>query len=273
MNPQAATRTTASLAILLAASAGCILPDDGIVVSDPQLLNRSAVRIVEPLRLSQEANDACDELDPDIENEICPQPPPNPEALLPHFLDPQEYLFCSCPMGSVDSEAQPNFEIYVEDRDQDVDGNYDDIYAALLLDYTPENSKPYKSIRYREYVNPQDPIPQAGSYQPLGRHNQTLRVLGLGNADRNFDFCNGATDTALEAGFHTLTVIVSDRPWFTPEDVMLEGEEILEGVIQEGVPDFVEGATFDLSTYVFYCTAADEDPCQSSQCKTIEEPL
>ncbi len=258
MRHLAATLTPSSLAILLAASTGCVLPDQYISVNDEQILNRSAVRIVEPLQLSLEAEEACDG--------NCPQPPPDdPADLLPHFLDPQEYVFCSCPMGSVDGQAQPNFPIYIEDRDQDIDGEYDDIYGALLLDYTPENSKPYSSIRYREYVNPQEPVPQAASieYQPIGRRDPILRELRLGNENRNFDFCNGATDTALEAGFHTLTVIVSDRPWFTPED----------GVIQEGVPDFVQGASFDISTYVFYCTAADVDPCQSSQCVTTEEPL
>lgn len=275
MRHLAAALTTSRLAILLATSAGCVLPDQNINVSDEQILNRSAVRIVEPQQLSLEAEEACDEHNQEVEFENCPQPPPDPANLLPHFLDPQEYVFCSCPMGSVDSQAQANFPIYIEDRDQDIDGEYDDIYAAILLDYTPENTKPYTSIRYREYVNPQNPVPLATNieYQPIGRHDQALRELRLGNENRNFDFCNGATDTAIEAGFHTLTVLVSDRPWFTTEDVMLEDGGVQEGVIQEGVPNFVQGASFDLSTYVFFCNAADVDPCQSSQCKTLEEPL
>ncbi|HFE44938.1 MAG TPA: hypothetical protein ENJ18_05505 [Nannocystis exedens] len=268
MRPEIAALAPASLALLLIASAGCILTDEDINVSDEQILNRNAVRIVEPLQLSREAREACNR-----ENGGCPQPPPDPEYVLPHFLDPKEYVFCSCPMGSVDSQAQPRFSIYIEDRDQDADEQYDDIYAALFLDYTPDNPKPYTSIRYPEYVDPQEPIPLASSieYQPIGRNDPILRELVLGNDSRGFDFCNAATDTALEAGFHTLTVVVSDRPWFTPE-IEKDGE-ILKGVIQEGVPDFLNGASFDLSTYVFYCTAAEEDPCQASQCETTQEPL
>lgn len=257
-------------ALLLAAtgvgSLSCVIPDIYINVNDESILNRTPVRIVEPLRLSPEAEEACDDYDPMIE--VCPQPPPeDPTRVLPHFLDPNEdqYLFCSCPARRYDAKARPPFTIYVEDRDEDAEGNNDELYAALLVDYDPNNPRPYDSVRYRSYVNPQEPIPLASSieYEPINRHDSILRELRLGNENLNFDFCNGATDTALDPGFHTLSVLVTDRPWFTPDD----------GVIQEGVPDFIEGATFDVSTYVFFCDARDVEPCQSTQCKVLGDPL
>lgn len=271
--PRRATETGLAAALLLTATGvglSCVIPDLDINVNDESILNRTPVRIVEPLRISREAEEACDDLDPMFSGELCPQPPPeDPTLVLPHFLDPNanegEYLFCACPAGRIDAKARPNFAIYVEDRDEDAQGTYDELYAALLLDYDPNNLKPYNSVRYRSYVNPQEPIPLAASieYEPIGRHDPILRELRLGNENLDFDFCNGATDTALDPGFHTLSVMVTDRPWFTPDD----------GVIQEGVPNFVEGATFDVSTYVFFCTARDVDPCQSTQCVELGDPL
>jgi len=254
------------LGVLAMACAACFIPDRDIQVNDESITNRSPVRIVEAVQISDEALTACDDSDPLLQE--CPQPQ-LPEDVLPHFLDPDisEFAFCSCPPGSTDAKARPNFPIYIEDRDENPDADdgdrLDEIYAALILDYNASNHRPFTSVRYRTYINPQEPVPLAGdiTYQPIGRHGQKLRELRLGNENLDFDFCNGATDTALDPGFHTLTVIVSDRPWFTPDD----------GFIQEGVPDFTNAATFDVTRYVFRCNASDVEPCQSSQCISGEE--
>jgi hypothetical protein len=196
----------------------------------------------------------------------CPQPPPEQSSdVLPHFLDPVAnplYAFCSCPIGQQDTFARPNFPIYIEDRDEDAERNVDDLYAALLLDPSPSNPNPQTAVRYRIYVNPQDPIPRASSieYNPIGRADPLLRELRLGNEFRDFDFCNGGSDVPLTEGMHALVVMITDRPWFTPTS----------GAIQEGVPDLAAGATFDALTYVFSCASSTSERC-ASQCKPIEE--
>jgi len=258
-----------ALALGLAVAA-CVIPDRDILIVTGAVTNRYAVRVVEPTRLTAEAEDACD--DPDTEvAEKCPQPPPEQTLdVLPHFLDPRNpiYAFCACPTGQEDSLARPNFGIYVEDRDEDSDRDIDDIYAALLLDPDPQNPAPQTAVRYRLYVNPQDTVPLAASidYDPIGNRVSTLRELRLGNEFRDFDFCNGASDEPLDEGYHSVVVMVTDRPWFTPED----------GPVQEGVPDLASGATFDTLTYVFACgSTTSSDAAVAArcveQCKPIEE--
>ena len=244
-------RRSLGAAALLAVA--CVIPDRDIIITNANITNRNPVRLVEPTRLTAEAEEACD--DPDTEFiERCPQPPPDPIDALPHHLDPKnpDYAFCACPLGQRDSKARPNFGIYIEDRDEDSERNLDEIYAALLLDPNPQNPTPQTAVRYRIYVNPQDPVPLATSidYDPIGNRASTLRELRLGSESSNFDFCNGATDVPLAEGYHSLVVMVTDRPWFTPDD----------GPIQEGVPDLSAGATFDTVTYFFACgstTSAD----------------
>ncbi|MCB9566258.1 MAG: hypothetical protein H6710_03420 [Myxococcales bacterium] len=256
-------------ALAAALAAACVIPDRDIIIKDETISNRYAVRIVEPLRLTVEASEACDDPETDPLEE-CPQPPPDdPRNVLPHFLDPSNplYAFCSCPKGQGDAGAQPTFSIYIEDRDLDAQNEPDEIFAALLLDYTPTNAKPHDSVRYRNFVNPQEPLPRAASidYQPIGRPDPLLRELTLGNEFRPFDLCNGAIDTPLSPGFHSLSVIVTDRPWFTPDDDGLQ-------TIQEGVPDLAAGATFDVLTYVFFCAESGSATCDG-ECIAPEEPL
>lgn len=251
--PSSARAGATAAALVLAVSA-CVLTDQYINISDETISNRTPVRIVEPIQLTAEVQKACAD-DPDFGE--CPQPPPDdPTDVLPHFLNPVDYDFCSCPQGRSDLGAQPDFPIFIADRDQDTNGDYDDIFAALLLDYSPSNNRPHTSVGYRDYVNPQEPVPLASGieYEPIGQHEPILRELRLGNENRPFDFCNGAGGTALAPGYHSLTVVVSDRPWFTPE----------EGSIQEGVPDFANGASFDTLTYVFFCNDSGAEDCQTA---------
>jgi hypothetical protein len=264
VSAHARSRAELALALVLPC-ASCVLPDYDIGISNEAITNRHPVRIVEPTRLTAEAQAACD--DPDTERtEQCPQPPPEQSSdVLPHFLDPVAnplYAFCSCPIGQQDTFARPNFPIYIEDRDEDAERNVDDLYAALLLDPSPSNPNPQTAVRYRIYVNPQDPIPRASSieYNPIGRADPLLRELRLGNEFRDFDFCNGGSDVPLAEGMHALVVMITDRPWFTPTS----------GAIQEGVPDLAAGATFDALTYVFSCASSTSERC-ASQCKPIEE--
>ncbi len=269
--PSAARRTSPVLAaraglgiagLATALACGCLLPDT-VGVKNENESNRHAVKIVEPTALSLDADDACIEVCDECDD--CPQPP-IPQNL-PHFLDPTntEFNFCTCPSGEFDGNAQPRWELYVEDRDGDGQEVYDELYAALQLDYDLNSTRPWESIAYREFVDPgarlPPPVLQSPGDQPIGRPDPFLRTLQIGGAGTNdrIDLCNNTGVGALAPGFHTLRVIVTDRPWFRRPDGG-------DGVEQEGVPDFGSGASYDALTYVFHCTDSDEEG-SSCDCK------
>lgn len=258
---------------------GCILPDT-IRGTDESRSNRHPVRIVEPMVLTPEAEAACD---PEAG---CPQPEPLPSRVLPKFLNPQllDYQFCSCPEGQEDRLAQNTFMVHIEDRDGDESGEYDTIYAALLLDYDPSKPVTEERIRYQSYVDPQSALPPPiPSYSPqnedpLGRPDPLVRRLYFGNSTTPFDFCNASGQGPLSAGYHTLTLLVTDRDWFKSmpfaADTGAEGDSDGSNyvVTQEGVPDLANGASFDTLTFVFYChDHADENDGVSCSCEDPNE--
>jgi hypothetical protein len=80
-------------------------------------------------------------------------------------------------------------------------------------------------------------------------------VLKLGDGDKRVDLCNDvdSLDKPLARGYHTLRLIVTDRPWFSDDS----GPKF-------GVPDLASGATYDTLTYIFHCddkTNPDDDHC------------
>lgn len=264
----------AALASLACVTLATCIRTDSIDVNDSTLVNRNAVRIVAPIVLTEEALEACD--NPETENvvEICPQPPGDPHQVLPHFLDPERedadyggklYNFCSCAINQFDNGALNEVKLYVEDRDA-ISEELDDIYAALLLDLDPADDKPHEAAAYASFLNPQDALPLAPvqeneAYRPIGRDTIQLRELILGGDNTRFDLCNGAGKDPLAPGYHRLDIVVTDRPWVT-----LDNE-----VVQAGVPDLAKAATFDVSTYVFHCADPTADNCKT-QCQTAEDP-
>ena len=132
-------------------------------------------------------------------------------------------------------------------------------YAAALLDLRPESLDPQNSVRYRDYIDPLQPLDLDDqlNYTPLKRPDPKLRVLNIGGEAR-IDLCNRANDTPLEAGFHELRIIVTDRPWFKADPDDVEG--------QAGVPDIANGATFDTTSYIFHCDDKTVDHCKMDDC-------
>jgi len=262
---------------------GCILPDT-IRATDENRNNRHPVRIVEPMALTPEAEAACDPTNG------CPQPEPLPSTVLPKFLNPDllDYQFCSCPEGQEDRLAQNTFMVHIEDRDGEETQVYDTIYAALLLDYDPSKPVTEQRMRYQSYVDPQSALPPPiPSYSPqneppIGRPDPLVRRLYFGNSTTPFDFCNGSGQGPLSVGYHTLTLLVTDRDWFssmpfaadtdtdTDTDADTDGSNYV--VTQEGVPDLANGASFDTLTFVFYChDHADETDGVSCSCEDPNE--
>lgn len=229
------------LLVVALALAACVLPDRDIQIVNEATQNRHAVRIVEPIELTDEALVACEEAAQKTNQEACPQPGINP---LRHFLDPavDEYNFCACDVLEEDSRKLRAVTLYVEDRDEDRDGKYDSLYAALQLDLVQDDPDPDHYIQYTGFVSPTVPMTEAElEYEPLGRPDPHLRLLELGTSDDRIDLCNDV-DRPLALGFHTLRLIVTDKPWFIDD----QGP-------QYGVPDLAGGASYDTATYVFYC--------------------
>jgi hypothetical protein len=229
--------------VTASALAACILPDRDIQIVNEGQQNRHAIRIVEPIELTDDALAACEAAASDADLDACPQPG---VRALPHFLDPalDEYDFCACASLEQDSKKLAAVTLYVEDRDEDRDGNYDKLYAALQLDLVQDDPDPDHYVQYTDFISPTVPLTEDDQlqYQPLGRPDPHLRVLELGSSDDPIDLCNDL-DRPLARGFHTLRLIVTDKPWFADA----------QGRIQPGVPDLAGGATYDTATYVFFC--------------------
>ncbi len=245
----------------------CVLPDRFIQIVDENIQNKHPVRLVEPTPLSFEAQKACDD---EFDGKLLLCQPGEPEFVLPHFLDPAYadpteqnaliYNFCSCAVDEESSVQLNSFDLYVEDRPDDVDKELSKIYAAALLDLRPGSLDPQNSVRYRDFIDPLQPLglDDQLNYTPLKRPDPKLRVLNFGGGS-TVDLCNDAIDTPLSRGFHTLTIIVTDRPWFTaPPD---DGDE--DGKIQAGVPDIAGGATFDTTSYIFHCDDKTNAHCMT----------
>jgi hypothetical protein len=246
-----------ALLVAVVALSACILPDLEIDVVNEDIQNKQAVRIVEPIELTDDATAACElaanEADKSVE--ICPQPG---LGALPHFLDPSVslYNFCACDKGERHKKLRES-TLYVEDRDDRRKEGKDPLYAALQLDLDPTTSTPHLYVRYTDFVDPQVELPEDDqiSYKPVKRPDPKVRVLKLGAGDERIDLCNDVDDLdrPLAAGYHTVRLIVTDRAWYTNDD----------GELQRGVPDLASGATYDTITYVFHCDDKTAEHCQT----------
>ena len=239
----------------------CVLPDKEIVFEKTAITNRNAVRILETVRLSVEGEMACDPNLDDGMPQVCPQPgDSDPREALPHFLDPTHdetddfdglltypYAFCTCPDEQRDNKGF-DLVLFVEDQDEDARTREpkDQIFAALLLDVPQGTWYPYDFVDYLRYYDPERQLDTLDTpYKPAGRRDPQLRQLVVGGDQTGIDLCNGGR-TRLSEGFHTLTVMVSDRAWFKPDGLAR----------QVGVPDMSNGATYDSTHYVFSCDKA-----------------
>jgi hypothetical protein len=262
----------------------CVLPDLEIVTEDEKITNKQPVRFARPMVLTDRANEACIRITQDDPDVGCPQAAADPSDALPPFLDPRrvvdgvlQYDFCSCGMGERDQNALGKFTLYVEDRDEETRTRVpkDKIFAALLLDLDPKSELPHEAVAYPGYLDSKVPLKLAENpeYEPLLRPDPHLRQLTLGDESEVIDLCNRSGRGPLPEGFHTLRIIVTDRPWFTFID------DYGQKLTQTGVPDLAVGATFDFVTYTFHCdserpdvmgTGYDEGHC-NTQCLSADE--
>lgn len=249
----------ASLGALAGLSA-CILPDKDIVLSGEY--NASPVRIVEPTYLSHSARKGvCERVRAkgSCQRQLSLAP-------LPHHLSPESFPFCRCAQSDQhDPGRLPALRILVEEADADP------IYAALLLD-SPASQKDPAFWEYFSAVA--DPSLERGGRPSLPpdpslfwvsehRAGGALKEIVLGGPE-GLDLCNAHPRIRIEGGWHTLTVLVSDRPWFQPK-------------AQDGpsyaIPDIAVGATFARTQYSFYCDTEIPDDATSCSCASTSPTL
>ncbi|PRP97106.1 hypothetical protein ENSA5_34890 [Enhygromyxa salina] len=274
MNAAGVGRRGLVLALLGAAAIGvglaCIIPDRDIQVFTTDI-NQYPVHFVEGIPIDEDARCACDP-------ETCECPLPAFTAL-PTFLDPSDYELCICGENKIDAKQLPGVSLYIEDQDE-VDGEpADKIYAAALLDWDPTlGDAAFDYVAYRSYLDPRDPLDVSfSSYEleVLKRPRPYVRSLTLSDAN-GFDLCNGA-GRPVAPGFHTLSVMVTDRQWFQREATLVDSGDATTGgdplesmaVVLEGVPNIAAGATYDIQTYVFQCLEETDEKCG---CADITDP-
>jgi hypothetical protein len=125
-------------------------------------------------------------------------------------------------------------------------------------------------VAYRNYLDPRAILDLYFSPFEAGvikRPRPYVRDISLSDPD-GFDLCNGA-GRPVGPGFHTLSIIVSDRQWFKREAVPTAAGGESMAVVQDGVPDIAAGATYDIQSYVFQCLEEGDDNCG---CEDIAEP-
>jgi len=257
----------AKLALLVGAigigiGVACIIPDEDIqiLITD---VNNYPVKFVEGIPLDEAARCAC--------SSSCECPLPGVTGI-PPYLDPNDpaYQFCVCGDNEVDENRLYGIEFFVEDQDE-VDGlPSDSLYAAALLDWDPTlGDSAFDYVAYRSYLDPRRPLDLwYSSYESLVIKRPTPYVRSITLRDPQtgrLDLCNGA-GRPLAPGFHTLSLIVTDRPWFQREGAEVEPEDTGEPfesmpVTLEGVPDIAAGATYDIQTYVFMCREEGDLNC------------
>jgi len=254
-------------------ASGCIIPDRFLDIQ-AELVNPGGVRIVEAIPVSEEADDACNQAV--LELGACPVPPPQ---LSYGFIAGN---FCRCPER--DANALRQFDIYVEDPDVDEEGNPTDaIFGAFLLDLPAVTNDPSSSLAYANLFPPtEEPVRTPlgfGSYaDSIERPDPILQnwVVGEGSG---VDLCNDNAGNKLDLGMHSLRLMVTDRPWYRPFD-LVDGEVVIENgeakrvgedMAVIGVPDLPGGASYATADFVFRCgdgeSAMTTDTCN---CETVE---
>jgi hypothetical protein len=255
---------TAALAVGIFAGGAiglaCIIPDQDIKVVVTGV-NDFSVRFVEGIPLPEAARCACQV----NQDETCGECPLPSATGLPTYLDPSDpaYQFCVCGDNKVDEGRLYGTSLFVEDQDED-----DDLYAAALLDWDPTlGDHAFDYVAYRNYLDPGTPLDLFQStYETkvILRPRPFVRSITLIDPQtQRFDLCNDA-GRPVAPGVHTLSVLVTDRPWFKREGGPIgtddDGPESMTVELQ-GVPDIAAGATYDFRTYVFTCQQEGDSNC------------
>jgi hypothetical protein len=264
--------TTRHALVVVAAVAGCIVPDREIRI-DPGFDNEGAVRIVQRPPRTPEMDEVCN-LEKDYDLAYCPEVRATTRSGLLRASDGGD--FCVCPVGSTDKRALNSFEIYAEDGDVQGDRAQDTIYGVAFLDLERATTKPQDFVAYRNYweagaAGERLDVGEEGKTRtapPVGRESTQVWVFQLNDGTRLLDLCNDDSGAKLPAGLHNLRFMVTDRPFFKPEQPVDDGGTMLFPR-QFGVPDLAAGATYATIDYVFECKDAALDP---PGCEPIPDP-
>lgn len=247
----------AALLLGLVASA-CILPDHDILLAGE--FNQNPVRIVEPTYLSPEVRESICRLNANVKDcskSLSLEQPP-------HFLDRKTYRYCRCSnRENRDPNPLDRLSVFVEE------GDNDNLYAALLLDSKgSQNVHPHWEY-FSQYVDTANPV-VASRRQPNdaslitpreSREPGFLREIVFGEGG-GLDLCNAHPREDIKPGWHTLTVLVTDRDWFRDPKT---------GRRQYAVPDIAAGATYARTDYIFYCYSSEAEGEERCSCRNDEE--
>jgi hypothetical protein len=265
------------LAVVLCTT--CIIPDAGIQLQEV-FDNPGVVRIIQPIPITPEADEACADASEVLLR--CPVPPGNTVPF--GLIDLPQQQFCVC-TGRDDNALQP-FEIFVEDADLDDEQRpKDQLFGAFLLDVDPLlEGDPSQYVAYENYLPPE--VPARNYYLPTGtyadaieRPTPRVRSWSLG-LDDPVDLCNDNRGDRLEPGLHEVRLVVTDRPWYVPVELDERGnvQRNRDGTLVRkdedpwiGVPDLPGGATYDTATYVFRCGNGLGTTEVDSTCSCIQE--
>ena len=256
-------------AVVAATTAACIIPDRDIRLEVEEPDNRSTIRIVEPSPTTQEMVEICTrdpKETPKPDGSFCRQVSRSPvrSGLVGRNL-------CICP-GGHDGNAVERFEIHAEDGD--LDARSDGPYGVFLIDLDPDAASPESAIATPLWDPTRRPLAVDPPVAPTGREKVTHWEFRVGRRGRSrVDLCNDV-GRPLDPGLHHLTFLVTDLPFFTPQELDADGNPLMKngkpvyGNTQYGVPDLAAGATYDTVSYVFECLQGPDDP----RCSCQEEP-
>jgi hypothetical protein len=261
-----------SVACSIALLAGaCIIPDREIGFEADEA-NPGAVRIVQPTILAPQMHADCTAEDDALRDTAqCPQVPTasvRPSGLIAR---PWNEPFCVCP-GGHDTRTLDEFYVYAEDPDRAQDRPADDLHAVALLDFDPfAMAAPLTAVAYDKQLPPggrgelvlnRDDLQSPGQniVASTGREDNALWRFHFGKrGGLGTDLCNDA-NVPVSVGLHTLSIMVTDRPFFQPMELDDNGEPITDdagNVLFEGVqtimPDLPVGATYAIASWVFEC--------------------
>lgn len=261
---------------VLAALSSCIVPDRDIRI-DPGLDNEGAVRIVQRAPRVPDMDEFCNAEKPDsYELANCPEVRRTQPSGLLRARDGGS--FCVCPGG--DKRALDSFEIYAEDGDVEGDRAQDTIYGVALLDLDNSTMNPEYDVGYQNYwaaglpgerISVGENVEDNRTQPPIGRESTQLSVFPLDDGTGRIDLCNNDNGGQLLPGLHDLRFMVTDRPFFRPRRLDLDGDPAVDANGDPlylgpvfGMPDLAAGATYAVIDYVFECkdAALDAPNCE-----------
>lgn len=261
----------------------CIIPDREIGFESDEA-NPGAVRIVQPTPLAPQMIDACTENDEALRDlDQCPQVPSVATRHSGLIERPAEEPFCVCP-GGHDARTLDEFYVYAEDPDRAQERPVDDLIAVALLDYDPFGLVPAENaVAYGQQMGPAEvvvdrnrPPSSTNVVASSGREDNDLWRFRFGKSGgRGTDLCNDNAGKPVSVGLHTLSIMVTDRPFFQPPRVDANGEPVLDQhgdpilePVQTAMPDLAAGATYSIASWVFEC----HSPEVNSKCLCAEGP-